>query len=255
MATYKEMHRIAHDPAAVAKRLFSTTHHEWTDFLKNVVYKGPEPISMRQREVLLMLRDETEYHSTISGVSIRNLMAEKQDAEFNQHRSRFYALIGHCVTRYQAVEDYLPELFAAALGGNAGKAVAIFAVARGLEAKLNLVSAALIDADKQHQSRWADLLRRIASAAMARNEIAHARPAHRVEITAFVSRGSQVSPKAPVLSTRRMELRKRTRGCETVWTANLMAAEHQRTDKLFCHMIALAMELRGEKPPAHLLEK
>jgi hypothetical protein len=82
MATYQEMHRIAHDPAAVrdlAKRLLKIPNHEWTDwevdFLQNMVaHKGPDPISMRQREVLLTLRDETEYHSRISGICVNTLI-------------------------------------------------------------------------------------------------------------------------------------------------------------------------------------
>jgi hypothetical protein len=82
MATYQEMHRIAHDPAAVrdlARRLLKVPSHEWTDwevdFLENMAaYKGPDPISMRQREVLLALRDETEFHSRISGISVNTLV-------------------------------------------------------------------------------------------------------------------------------------------------------------------------------------
>ncbi len=82
MATYQEMHRIAHDPAAVrdmAKRLLKIPNHEWTDweldFLESMARrKGPDPISMRQREVLLGLRDETEYHSRINGISVGTLI-------------------------------------------------------------------------------------------------------------------------------------------------------------------------------------
>lgn len=52
-----------------------------------------------------------------------------------------------------------------------------------------------------------------------------------------------------------MELRKRTRVGETVWTVDLLQAEWERTDKLFGNLIALAHELRGETPPAHLISE
>ena len=68
-------------------------------------------------------------------------------ARFIEHKDRFFALIGHCVTRYQSIEDSLPGVFAAALGGDPARAHAVFAVVRGLEAKLNLISAALTGQD------------------------------------------------------------------------------------------------------------
>ena len=37
-----------------------------------------------------------------------------EEEDFERNRTQFYAVIGHCVTRYQAMEDYLPKLFAAA---------------------------------------------------------------------------------------------------------------------------------------------
>src|SRR5215212_4243568 len=62
-----------------------------------------------------------------------------EDLEFEQQRIRFYALIGLCLTRYQNVEDYLPDVFAVSLRGDSERARAIFSVARGLEAKLNII--------------------------------------------------------------------------------------------------------------------
>jgi hypothetical protein len=103
---------------------------------------------------------------------------DADDEGFDQHRARFYALIGHCVTMYQSIEEYLPELFSAALAVDPSKAAAIFAVARRLEAKLDIISAALIGANEGHRSRRTELRPRILSAAEARNQIAHARPTH-----------------------------------------------------------------------------
>jgi hypothetical protein len=50
-----------------------------------------------------------------------------------------------------------------------------------------------------------------------------------------------------------MELRKRTREGEKVWTTEDMRAEYDRADKLFQNLIAFVKELRGEKVPPHLL--
>nr|WP_294815924.1 hypothetical protein [uncultured Sphingomonas sp.] len=97
-------------------------------------------------------------------------------ARFIEHKDRFFALIGHCVTRYQSIEDSLPGVFAAALGGDPARAHAVFAVVRGLEAKLNLISAALTGQDGMPADYWPSLLHRIAAAAEARNQIAHSAP-------------------------------------------------------------------------------
>jgi hypothetical protein len=98
--------------------------------------------------------------------------------EFEKHRSRFFALISYCITQYQSVEDYLPDIFAAALGINDAKAVKIFNHVRALEKNLPMISEALSDAAEEHQLRWESLLKRIRTAAEARNQIAHANPVH-----------------------------------------------------------------------------
>jgi hypothetical protein len=99
-------------------------------------------------------------------------------AEFEKHTARFYALIGHCVTRHQFVEDYLPDVFGAALAGAPQRASALFAVVWGLERKLDMISAALTGAAGATVVRWDSLRKRVEDAADARNEIAHARPVH-----------------------------------------------------------------------------
>jgi hypothetical protein len=176
-----------------------------------------------------------------------------EEEDFEPDRTQFYALIGHCVTRYQAMEDYLPELFAAALGGDAVKAAAIFDVVRGLEPKLDMISAGLSGADERHQRRWKQLLACIADAAKKRNEIAHARPTHNAGlIRVILSQDSSISPEITQAEKARMELRKRTRGGEKVWTTEDMRAEYQRVDKLFGNLIAFVKELGGDEVPSHL---
>jgi hypothetical protein len=180
----------------------------------------------------------------------------EHEARFETHRSSFYAMIGHYVTLYQSVEDYLADLFVAALPVPEEQSAAIFAVVRGLEAKLNIISATLITADDAHKERWQVLVKRVAAAAEARNQIAHASPVHHGP-TVNVILGSP--DKAPTIrldhSTQRMELHKQTRSGEHVWTLERMREEHRRTDKLYGHLIALAKQLKGETPPEHLLEE
>ena len=48
----------------------------------------------------------------------------------------------------------------------------------------------------------------------------------------------------------RMELHKK----KTVWTEELLIAEYGRVDKLFGHLIAFVMRLKGQSVPAHLEE-
>jgi hypothetical protein len=41
---------------------------------------------------------------------------------FRDKEMRFYALVGHCILRFQHVEDYLEDVFAAVLGGKRDRA-------------------------------------------------------------------------------------------------------------------------------------
>jgi len=180
---------------------------------------------------------------------------EAAPAEFEKHRTRFYALIGHCVTRYQSVEDYLPEVFAVALGGDAKKTVAIFAIARGLEAKLDMISAALKGGDRAIAVRWSNLLKRVVSAANARNQIAHARTVHHGGMIAVQLENENTPGKVTRVELPRMELRKRTGANEALWTLDMMIQEAERTSKLFGHLIAFTMMLQGKTVPPHLREE
>lgn len=175
-------------------------------------------------------------------------------AEFEKHRLRFFALVGHCITRYQLVEDFLPEIFSAALGGDTVKAAAIFTIIRGLEAKLNIISAALTGTDKLTIERWNDLRKRVATAARARNEIAHAQTVNSGGlISVQVGKAGKVGIAKRVQGPH-MELRKRSGADETVWTCELMTGEAKRSFKLLDLLVAFEMTLRGHEPPPHLLE-
>ena len=82
MQDYKEIDRIRKDLVAVrslAKRLLSLSHGDWNDweidFLQHMGrHKGPDPITTRQGEKLLELRDDAEYHSSVRGLSVQILI-------------------------------------------------------------------------------------------------------------------------------------------------------------------------------------
>lgn len=85
--------------------------------------------------------------------------------EFLRRRTMFFAEVGECIIEYQKSEDHLENLFAAALGVAPEKAKRVFAVVRGLEAKLEAVTEALSDADAQTIARWGELKKRVSQAA------------------------------------------------------------------------------------------
>jgi hypothetical protein len=82
MQDYKEIDRVRKDSVAVkslAKKLLSIPNHDWNDweldFLEHMVpHRGPEPITTRQGEKLVELRDQSEYHSSVMGFSVASLI-------------------------------------------------------------------------------------------------------------------------------------------------------------------------------------
>ena len=82
MQHYKEIDRIRKDLVAVrslAKRLLNLPHADWNDweidFLQHMGRrKGPDPITTRQGEKLLELRDDAEYYSAVRGFSVQCLI-------------------------------------------------------------------------------------------------------------------------------------------------------------------------------------
>ena len=74
--------RIRKDLVAVrslAKRLLDLPHADWNDweidFLQHMArHKGSDPITTRQCEKLLELRDDAEYYSSVRGFSVQSLI-------------------------------------------------------------------------------------------------------------------------------------------------------------------------------------
>jgi hypothetical protein len=82
MPDYREIDRVRKDSVAVsslAKRLLAIPNHDcndWElDFLEHMArHRGRDPITTRQGEKLLELRDDSEYHSSVKGFSVASLI-------------------------------------------------------------------------------------------------------------------------------------------------------------------------------------
>jgi hypothetical protein len=174
-----------------------------------------------------------------------------RDAEYDAHRRQLYELIGHCITSYQSVEDYLPDLFAAALGGDDDQSLAIFSAVRGIETKLALIDAALLRQNEDRRREWNALRRAIGDACVERGQIAHSQPTSVGHVTIIVSPeggDSRVS-----VGDQWMETRKTTKSGELAWTVEKLRSSHRGLRTLFSAQIAFVQLLRGEDPTEHLL--
>ena len=172
--------------------------------------------------------------------------------EFLKQRSEFFALIGHCVTEYQKTEDFLPRVFAAALGISETKAFNIFDLHNRLESKLAMISVALSDASDEHQERWKMLVGHIQIAAEARNQIAHGAPTQNAgHIIVEIAEGHHAIKR---VTPARMELHKNAKKSKIIWTVEDLTTEYHHAHKLFGHLIAFEKRLKGESFSKHLEE-
>jgi hypothetical protein len=187
-------------------------------------------------------------------MSEQDLTGGPEWKDFLKQRTVFFALIGQCVTQYQTVEDYLPDIFAAVLGIDHAKALRIFGHMRGLETKLSIITEGISDAPAERRQDWDGLLKRIRKAAEARNQIAHANPVHRgADIVVQMGADHQVVS-VEQKGESRMELHKQTQNTSVTWTTEVLVAEYERTRKLFFNLIAFVKRLKGEAVPPHLDE-
>jgi hypothetical protein len=82
MQDYKEIDRIRKNLVAVrslAERLLSFPRADWNDwevdFLQHMArHRRPDPITTRQCEKLLELRDDAEYYSSVRGFGVQSLI-------------------------------------------------------------------------------------------------------------------------------------------------------------------------------------
>lgn len=83
MATHIEMQRLSADPAAVrslARQLLGIRDANWTDweldFLDSMASLDADRLTMRQREVLVELRDNARTYTIVQGLSVPRLIRE-----------------------------------------------------------------------------------------------------------------------------------------------------------------------------------
>lgn len=171
---------------------------------------------------------------------------------FEAHSDRFYAQLGRCIAMYQTVEDYLPQVFSAALDAPQDQAVAIFDVARGLDAKLRMIKAAMSTHQPHLRKRWSDLAKRVKTAADARHEMAHGEPVHAQGGPQFAA--TELGPHK-MIELGQMEIWKKTNVGTSKLTLDDMVAEASRSDVLLNQMIALECRLTNKPPPPNLQEE
>lgn len=131
MNPYQEMHDIGKDPVRVnilADKLFHVYRDELTDwevdFLENMcTWRGPEPLTTRQCEKLVELRDNMVKRSSVAGFSVKRLIEgcwiarldlSDEDMDFIERvkgkvelRRRDLLRLLHCSRSVDLVEGYV----------------------------------------------------------------------------------------------------------------------------------------------------
>jgi hypothetical protein len=158
----------------------------------------------------------------------------------------FYAAVGICVIEYQIVEDMIAAIFVAASGIDGGRARAIYNVFRGIEKRLEAVSAAIVDSPVDIQNHWAGLSKRISAAASFRNnEVAHAQPVLRGGGIAIDFGTENRSPSARKLGPDRIELHKELKGKVNIVTVERLKAEYNNLQNIEADILALVQKIHG----------
>lgn len=167
--------------------------------------------------------------------------SETEITEFLTKQRKFYATVGHCVLRYQHVEDYLGDLFASVLGGPRDRSDAIFASVRGTDRRLQIIAAAATGLKGAPWIALPDLLRRIKNASDVRGQIAHAQPVQispPVQIRVKTDEGRIVKVVEVESSGKsRFELRKTTAKQVVTYTVQDLLHAYDKIDRVFGDMI------------------
>jgi hypothetical protein len=168
----------------------------------------------------------------------------------DEERQRFYALVGHCVLRFQHVEDFLEDTFAAVLGGVRERADAIFASVRGLDRKIQLIKAAAIGLIGEPPWDGLDaLMTRVKTASDVRGQIAHAKPVQSgglIRIGVRVEEGRMIETTGvEQVEGSRMELHKNQR----IFSADDLLREYRRIDTLFGDLLRFVDRIPGVVRP------
>ena len=174
------------------------------------------------------MRDRSDW-----GLCVTELYQNEEDLGATpEAQSKFYKMIGLCVTRYQQIEDRLQPIFQASLEHSEEASSMIFGVARGLESQLALVSAAVIDRDAIFAELWGDLRPRIKGAADNRNQIAHS-------TTLLKGRGIVIGDDGFLgynEPASQFQLEKSTKSGKIYWNTERLLEEYEALDELSRHL-------------------
>jgi len=166
---------------------------------------------------------------------------DESPEKFRAEQQQFYALVGHCILRFQHVEDYLADIFAAVLGGSTARADAIFASVRGIERKIQIISAAAVGLQGEPWPQLLPLMNRVKKASDIRGQIAHANPVRHggsFKIK-FRKDGDRIVETVGVerVEDARYELHKRAKET-TIFKVENLRREYDFMDHIFTDMIA-----------------
>lgn len=117
---------------------------------------------------------------TVSNLGFGPELPPAEEARLDLLRLQFFAAMGQCLTAYQQIEDSLQVVFGRALTVGPSVANELWEVVshRGLEMKLDMVTAALSQHAEDLRSGWKELKNDIKTAQEDRNDIAHATSAN-----------------------------------------------------------------------------
>jgi hypothetical protein len=161
--------------------------------------------------------------------------------KFRAEQQQFYAIVGHCILRFQHVEDYLEDIFAAVLGGSRARADAIFASVRGIDRKIQIITAAAVGLQGEPWPRLTPLMNRVKKASDIRGQIAHANPVRHggsLKIKVRMDGGRTVETVGVErVEDARYELHKRAKQT-TIFKVEDLRREYDFVDHIFSDMIA-----------------
>lgn len=175
-------------------------------------------------------------------------LAENGREEFKRAWSLLYHRIGLCVTVYQQIEDGLEGFFILLSKDTEAAAKRVFAEMRGLDSKLNVISAVSLNYDDDIQTLWEGVRKEIRRCADNRNQIAHSTGVSGgVTFSVDEMGGVSMARNEPIA-----QARKATKSGESKWDAERLLAEFRQLETLTNKLAILRYYLTTGAIPAHL---
>jgi len=178
-------------------------------------------------------------------------LTSAEEKAFREKQRHFYAAVGHCILRFQHVEDYLEDVFAAVLGGSKGRADAIFASVRGVDRKIQIIKAAATGLSGPPWDDLPSILDTVKEVSEMRGQIAHASPVQNggmVRLNVRTEHGRIVEVlSGEQIEESRWELHKRAKQT-IVFTIEDLLRGYDRIDRLFGDMIAFVKSANQSAP-------